>query len=227
MPAGWGPAAATPTAAINWPGVCPPTSMSSMPGASVAWPLKRDRVARGAPLAQQAELGWLGLGGEVGARGERGGPERVLGLGHHQLRVRELTDVADVVPVGVGDHDGGNVPGVDTEPRQHLRRGGLARTAAAFARPRVEAGVDQVDPRRVLDHPEVVVQGQVGVGLTVAVEVEEHLRSGGDAVTVPDRQDLALAHWRSRAHSAFWFARELAHWPSNMSSGWASPNTSR
>src|ERR1700761_3123965 len=117
--------------------------------------------------------------------------------------MRELADVAYVVPVGVGDHDGGDVIRVDAEPRQHFRRGGVAQPAAAGTGLGGEAGVDQDDATAVPDHPEVVVDVQVGVRLAVDVEVEVHLRAGGDAVPVLDREHLTRrvsgAHSPSKA----------------------------
>ena len=187
----------TPT--MSCPGVCPPTSTSSTPGASVSWLLKSvTRLScRGPP--EQGDLVRLGVRGEVGAGGHRRRPEVVLGLGQHELGVRELADVADVVPVRVGDDDRGDVSRVDAEGRQRLRGRRVVRPAAPVADLRREPGVDQRHPLRaavalVADHPEVVVDVQVRVRLAVQVVVQVTLRVAGHAVPVPDREHAVLRH---------------------------------
>jgi hypothetical protein len=106
------------------------------------------------------------------------------------LRVRELADIAGVVPVRVGDHDGADVVRGDAELRQRLRRGTVVRAVPPVASLGSEASVDQDDAAAVPDHPEVVVDVQVGVRLAVQVKVEVALRTAGDAVPVLDREHL-------------------------------------
>ena len=89
-------------------------------------------------LARLLELGdlvRLGVRGEVGAGGHRRGPEVVLGLGEHELGVRELADVADVIPVRVRDDDRGDVRRVDAEGGQRLRRASCGAPGRAGRRP--------------------------------------------------------------------------------------------
>jgi hypothetical protein len=42
------------TVTTSWPGVCPPTSMSSMPAASVDWPVNRESVPSARRCARSA-----------------------------------------------------------------------------------------------------------------------------------------------------------------------------
>ena len=74
----------------------------------------------------------VGVVGEVGALGDRIGPEVELSLGDDELRVREQAEVADVVVVQMRHHDLLHVGAVDPEPGE--RRGGLERARPALAR---------------------------------------------------------------------------------------------
>jgi hypothetical protein len=143
-----------------------------------------------AGLGQERDFPGLAVRGELPTGGERRRPEGVLGLGHHEPRPRELADVAGVVPVGVGDHDGVDLVRGDAQPGQRLRRGAVVRPAPAVADLGGEAGVDEDDAPAVPDHPEVVVDVQVGVRLAVQVEVEVALRPRGDPVPVLDGEHL-------------------------------------
>jgi hypothetical protein len=143
---------------------------------------------------QIGELVRLGVRGELGAAGERAGPEVVFGPADDDLRGRELMEVPDVIPVRVGHDDGAHVRGVDAERRQRVRGGGGPGAAPPVADRRGEAGVDEHDgAAAVADDPEVIVEVELRVRLAVQVIVEEGLGARGDPVAEADRQHLARA----------------------------------
>jgi hypothetical protein len=176
-------------------------------------PGEQGQPAAGAGLAKQGDLLRLRVRGELGAGGRRRGPEGVLGLGHHDGRLRELAEVADVIPVRVGDHDAGDVGQRDAKLGQRLRGRGPVGTAAPVADVGCEPGVDQGDGARVVaDDPEEVVDAEHFVRLAVQVEVEVALRPAGEAAPVPDREYLPRPAGEAGAGAG---GRSGHHWPSN------------
>jgi len=170
-----------------------------------ALPAEEGEPAFGVGFLEVGDLAGFGVRGEVRAAGERRDPEVVFGPRHDDLRRRELVQVPDVIPVRVRHHDGLDGARVDAERRQ-----GLGGRAVPGAPPPVacgggEAGVDEGHGAAGLaDDPEVVVDGERGVGFAVQVIVEEALGAGGHAVPVAHREHLArgvVAHSRSKAAS--------------------------
>jgi hypothetical protein len=146
----------------------------------------------------------LGVRDELAAAGHRGGPEVVFGLADDDLSLRELMQVAGVVPVGVGDHDRVDGRRVDADRRQRVGWRGPPGAAAAVPGSGGEAGVDEGGSRAVANHPEVVVHLDLSVWLTVEVIVKEVLRAGGSPGAVADREHLAgvvFGHLSSNAFS--------------------------
>jgi len=141
---------------------------------------------------EQGDLVWLGVRGELGAAGDRAGPELVLGPAHHDLRPRELVQVPGVIPVSVGHHDGRDHVRVDAELAQRVGGRGVPVAAAPITGGGSESRVHQGDRAvAVADDPEVVIDRLLRVRLAVKVIVEESFSTCGDTVPETDRQHLA------------------------------------
>ena len=153
------------TDTTSCPGEWPPTRTATTPRGDLELLVDGPHSAVGGGPRQAGHRVGVGVLGEVRSPRERTGPEVQLALGHHELRVREQAEVADVVVVQVRHHDLLHLGAVDPEPLQRLDR--LAQGGAPAALPgcAAEARVDEHRLPVAAQHVEEVVHAVRAVGL--------------------------------------------------------------
>ncbi len=154
---------------------------------------EQDRPSVADHPGQRLKLGLLNRVPEQRMARVRAGPEFGLRAGHDDLRLIEVTQVADVIVVRVSDDHLRRVGALNAQVCQGVPRIDVHGPAAGPACLTAEPGVDDNGAGVAPDNPEEIVHLHGAVGLTVGVVVEEYVTAGRRPGAVPDDQHLMLA----------------------------------